>query len=137
MLIEYSVQTPCLVLVPIDSVLDLLRCISEEVICLTLEKLSMNSAHYMRVWIKGVAHLHRPNASVQKVHPIIGFIRFSSASWVANLVLGIIFLNQVLHDRSRLEKVNSFTTIKGIGQSRDTSIGVDLKEPGLLLLLLG
>lgn len=45
----------------------------------------------------------------------------------------VVFINEVLHDGTALKQTDLLAIRNGIRQSRDTAIGVDLKEPWLLL----
>jgi hypothetical protein len=51
-------------------------------------------------------------------------------------VLGIVALDQVLHDASRLEQVDGLAISELVGQGGYAAIGVDGKEPILLLGVL-
>lgn len=65
--------------------------------------------------------------------PVVHLIPLPRALGIANLVLGIIPLDQVLHDASRLEEVDRLSVGEFISQGRNASIGVNLEEPRLLL----
>lgn len=77
--------------------------------------------------------LHRTNASVLEEQPIVHLKGLPRTLWEANLVLRVVSLNKVLHDASRLEKINGFAIREGISQCRDASVRVDCPEPWLLL----
>lgn len=47
----------------------------------------------------------------------------------------VILLDEVLHDRARLEKVNLLTIGEVVGHGGDAAIWVDFEEPGLFLLV--
>ena len=51
-------------------------------------------------------------------------------------MLVVVVVGKILQDASRLEDVNGLAIIKCIGYGRNTAIGVDFKEPWLLLLIL-
>jgi hypothetical protein len=52
---------------------------------------------------------------------------------IADLVLGIILLCEVLHDAAGFEEVDRLAIAEGVGQGRDAAVGVDSEEPGLFL----
>ena len=61
-----------------------------------------------------------------------------SGSWrIADLMICVISLDQVLHDGTGLEEMNGFAICEGIRQCRYATIRIDLEKPWLLLLLLG
>lgn len=78
MLVEDSVQAAGFVLVPRDAVFDLLGGVAEEVVRLSL---------------------HGAYARVQEEEPIVDFVAFTRAGWVANLVMdAVVLFDEVLHD---------------------------------------
>jgi hypothetical protein len=51
-------------------------------------------------------------------------------------VVGIVALDEVLHDGARLEQVDGLAVGEGVGQGGNAAIGVDGEEPGLFLRVL-
>ena len=51
-------------------------------------------------------------------------------------MLGVILLNQVLHDGAGFEEADRLAVGKRVRQGRDPSIGIDFKEPWLFLGIL-
>lgn len=51
-------------------------------------------------------------------------------------MLGVILLDQVLHDGAGLEKADGLTIGEGVRQRWDPSIRIDFKEPWLFLSIL-
>ena len=80
--------------------------------------------------------LHRSNACILKEQPIVHFIPLSCSLGKADLVLGIIPLDKIVHDRPRFKQVNGFPISKRVRQRRDTPVGVDVEKPWLLLRVL-
>lgn len=80
--------------------------------------------------------LHRSYAGVLKEEPVVHLIPLAGALGIRDLVLGIVALNEVLHDASRLEQVDGLTISELVGQCRNTTIRVDGQEPILLLRVL-
>jgi hypothetical protein len=80
--------------------------------------------------------LHRSNTCVLEEKPIVHLIPLAATLGVRDLVLGIIALNQVLHDASRLEQIDCLAIGKFVGKGRNSAIGVDGKKPVLLLCVL-
>lgn len=64
-----------------------------------------------------------------EVNPIVHLIVLAGALRVGNLVVLVVLLDQVLKDASGLEEPDFLTVGKGIRESGDTSIGIDLEEP--------
>lgn len=54
---------------------------------------------------------------------------------IRDLVILVIAINKILQDGARLKNANLFT-VKSVGDGGDAAVGVDLKEPRLLLLVL-
>ena len=116
MLVEHAVQAPGLVLVPGDAVRDLLGCVAEEVVRLTL---------------------HGPDAGVLEEEPIVYFIALARAGWVADFVVdAVVLLNEILQDRAGFEEADHLAIGKGVGEGGDTAVGVDGEEKGLFLSIL-
>ena len=114
--VQYAIKPPGLVLVTADAVGDLLRCVSEEMVCLSL---------------------HRSNPGIQKEEPVVDLVAFTRAFGIRDLVFRVVLLDQVLHDATGLKKTNCSAVGEGICQSRDPSIGIDLEEPRFLLRVFG
>lgn len=74
--------------------------------------------------------LHGPYSSVLVEEPVVHLIPFTRSLWEADLVLGIVALDEVLHDASRFEKVDFFAIRERVGECWDASIGVDGQELG-------
>lgn len=114
--VQYAIQPPGLVLVTADAVGDLLWCVSEEMVCLSL---------------------HRSNPGIQKEEPVVDLVAFTGAFGIGDLMFRVVLLNQVLHDATGLKKTNCSAVGERICQSRDSSIGIDLEEPWFLLRVFG
>lgn len=56
---------------------------------------------------------------------------FRRAGSIADLSVGIVLVNEVLHHRPALEN-----TLRAVQNCGDTAVGVDLQEPTLLRFLL-
>lgn len=69
-------------------------------------------------------------------HPVVHFIVLPRPKWIGDLVLGVISISQVLHDRTTLEDSNGLAIGESVCDGRDTAVGVDLQEPGLFLGVL-
>ena len=52
-------------------------------------------------------------------------------------MLGVILLDQVLHDGAGFEKADGFAVGEGVCQCRNPSVGIDFEEPWLFLRVLG
>lgn len=115
MLVKDAVQPPCFILVPIDAIFDLLGGISEEMVCLSL---------------------HGSDACVEEEEPVVDLVRLTRALGVADEVIFIVLLNEILHDRAGLEEPNCLTIFEGVRQSRDSTVGVDFEKPRLFLDVL-
>ena len=81
--------------------------------------------------------LHRSKAGVLVKQPIVHLVVLASPLGVRDLVLGVVTLNEILHDASRLEQVDGLAIGELVGQGRNAAIGVDGEEPVLLLRVLG
>lgn len=114
--VQYSVESSGFVLVSVDAVLDLFRCVSEEVVRLAL---------------------HWAHTSIQKEEPVVDFVAFTRPFWIGDGVFSVVLLDQVLHDAARLEKTDHLAVGKGIRQCRNPAVGVDFQEPRFLLRVLG
>ena len=55
---------------------------------------------------------------------------------IRNLVVGVIARNKILHNGAGLEQANTLAITESVGQGGDAAIGVDGKEPRLLLYVL-
>lgn len=80
--------------------------------------------------------LHRSYTGVLKEEPIVHLVPFSRAFGIANLIIGVVAFNEVLHDASRLEQVDSLTISELVCQRRNATIWVDCQEPVFLLRIL-
>jgi hypothetical protein len=54
---------------------------------------------------------------------------------IAKLMLGIVPLSQVLQDTATLEEADGLAICECVGESGDSAIGVDFKEPGFFLFV--
>ena len=72
MFIEYIVQPSGFVLVAVDAIWDLLRCIAVEVVGLTL---------------------HGTYTGIKEEKPTVNFVRFARAFGIADQVLGVVLLD--------------------------------------------
>ena len=114
--IHNPVQSPRLVLVSVDSILDLLGRVPRKVVSLPLH---------------GAQTAHLPE------EPALGLVVLLAALRVRDLVVFIVALDKVLHDGARLEQRDGRAVLELVGQSRDAAVGVDLEEPWLLLDVFG
>jgi vesicle coat complex subunit len=156
-LVQDAVQAACLVLVAVDAVLDLFRGVTEEMVGLTLhwayssilEKssnclsihrdeqcvcmgvvltASSSSIRINRQYTMNVKNVWRKTTHLDIL---------PGSSWVADLVLGIVAINKVLHDASTLEQSDRLAIRERVGQGGDAAIGVDGEEPRFLLGTVG
>ena len=81
-------------------------------------------------------HPHWSNTSVHEIHPVDHLVVLSCALWKRELVLGVVSLNQVGHDTTRLEEVDLLSIGKGVGQCWNATIGVNGEKWCLFLLVL-
>lgn len=82
--------------------------------------------------------MHWSDTRVKEEQPIVHIIRFSRAFWIANEMLGIVLLDKILHDGTRLEKADLSAIRKGVGKAWDSSIRVHfVKKPLLFLSICG
>ncbi len=82
MRVQYTVKTTCLVLVAINGVGDFLG----------------------RVAVKNIRlALHRSDAGVQEEQPVVDFVALARAVRIADQVLGIVLLDEILHYTPGLE----------------------------------
>lgn len=56
--------------------------------------------------------------------------------WVRDLVILVIPGDEVLQDGATLKDADGLPVLGGVGDGRDAAVGVDLEEPGLLLLVV-
>lgn len=78
--------------------------------------------------------LHGSYARVHKEEPIVDLICFARSSRKADpVILGVILLDQVLHDTPRLKQVNSAAVRELVCESGDAAIGIDLEKPVFFL----
>lgn len=115
MLVQDAIQPSCFVLVSFDAIFDPLDGISEEVVCLSL---------------------HGPDARVEEEEPVVDLVRFTRALGVADEVIFVVSLDEILHDRAGLEEANRLTIREGICQGGDPAIGIDFEKPRLFLNVL-
>jgi hypothetical protein len=80
--------------------------------------------------------LHRPNSSILEEQPVVHLVPLPGTPGEADLVLGVITVNQVLHYAPGLEEVDGLAIREGIGKCWDAAIGVDGAEPWLFLGVL-
>lgn len=69
---------------------------------------------------------------ILSTYPVIDLPMFTRTIWERDPVVFVISVNEVLHDRSALEQLDDLAIFKPVRQSRDSSIGIDLKEPWFL-----
>lgn len=112
MLVKDAVQPPCLVLVSINAIIDLLGGISEEVVCLSL---------------------HGSDARVEEEEPIVDLVGLTRALRVTDEMIFVVLLDEILHDRARFEEPNHLPISEGVCQSRDSTIGINFEKPRLFL----
>jgi hypothetical protein len=77
--------------------------------------------------------LHWAYTGVHEKQPVVHLVVLPRAFGEADFVLCVVALNEVLHDATALEEIDSLAISEGVGQSWDSSIGVDGSEPGLFL----
>ena len=116
MLVQHSIEPSGFILVSIDAVLDLFRCVAEEVVRLAL---------------------HWAHTSIQEEEPVVDFVAFTRPFRIGDDVFSVVLLDQVLHDAAGLEKPDHLAVGKAIRQSRNPAVGVDFQEPRFLLRILG
>lgn len=75
----------------------------------------------------------RPPRHALPVH----LIPLASSLGITDLVLSIVAFDEVLHDRSRLEEIDGFSIGESVSERWNASIGIDGREPWLLLCVLG
>lgn len=109
-------QPSSLIHVPLHPILDLLRRIAHEMVRLAL---------------------HRPDSGVLKEEPVVSLVVFLRAADVADLVVFVVLVDQVLSDTAGLEHGDGPAAVEGVGNGGDAAIGVDLEEPRLLLRVFG
>ena len=66
-------------------------------------------------------------------HPVIGLIMFLCTTRIRYFMTRIISLDEILQNTCRLKELDLGTVFQNIGQSRDASIWVDGKKPGLFV----
>lgn len=115
MLVKDAVQPPCLILVSINAIIDLLGGILEEVVCLSL---------------------HGSDACVEEEEPTVDLVRLTRALGVADEMIFVVLLDEILHDRARLEEPNRLPIFERVCQSRDSTIRVNFEKPRLFLDVL-
>lgn len=77
--------------------------------------------------------LHRTDSCVKEEEPVIDFVGFTGTFGVANEMFGVVLLDKISHYGTGLKEPNCFTVGKGVGEGRNTTIGIQLKEPILFL----
>ena len=75
--------------------------------------------------------LHWPYARILKEQPVVHLIVLPCAFGKAHLVLGIIPINQIVHDAARLKQSDHLTILKSIRQSWNTAVGIDSTKLGV------
>lgn len=64
------------------------------------------------------------------LHPLLNVPVLSGSVRVADLVVLVVGLDEVLENAARLHEVDSLAVVEArVGQGGDTSVGVDLEEP--------
>jgi len=114
MLVQHTVQTPRLIDITIDAVLDLLRCVPHKMVGLAL---------------------HRPQTTVLEEQPVVDLVVLAATLGVADLVVLVVLLGQVLQHTAALEYPNLLPVAEGVGHCWDATVRVDLEEPWFLLLV--
>ena len=92
---------------------------------------------YPRNGILTSLSLHRTHTRILKKQPVIHLKPLPRAFWVADLVLGVVPLDEVLHDTSALKEIDRLSVRKSIRQCGDPPVGVDFQEPWLFLCVFG
>lgn len=109
-LVQDAVQSAGLIHVAVDTVLDLLWCITGEVVCLAL---------------------HGANTGILEEEPVGHLVVFTGALGEGNLVVGVVLLHQILQDAAGLEQADRLAVGELVCQGWDTAIGVDLEKPAV------
>jgi hypothetical protein len=81
--------------------------------------------------------LHRPDSGVLKEEPAVGLVVFFCAADVADFVVFVVLVDQVLLDTAGLEQGDGPAAIEGVGDGGYATVGIDLEEPRLLLRVFG
>lgn len=116
MRVQHAVETARLVLVAVDAVGDFLGGVAVEMVGLAL---------------------HGSDAGVQEEQPVVDFVALARAMGIADEVLGVVLLDEILHYAPRFEQSDCLPVVECIGQSGDPSVGVDGEEPGFFLGIVG
>ena len=104
MLVEDAIKATGLILIPFDSIFDLFGSVAEKVVCLALavhRRSAENTDDYGFRTLD--TDLHRPNTSVQEKEPVVDLVRLSGAFRIADKMVRIVLLDEVLHDGARLK----------------------------------
>lgn len=97
------------------------------------ENLPLHRTEATHLPVKLRPPLAKPFSSeLEGTNPVVRLIILPRAPRIRALVLGVVTVNKVLHDGTTLEQVDRLAVREGVRQGRNTSIGVDLEEPGLL-----
>jgi hypothetical protein len=136
--IQDTIQPPRLVHIPLDTILDMLWCISAKMVCLTLHAIFhqlLFSFHDPQS--KRSRRNSRTNPRIQKEQPIGHLIKLPRAPRVTNLIILIILINQILLNASALKQPYLLPITESISESGDSAVGVNLEEPRLFLRVFG
>lgn len=77
--------------------------------------------------------MHGFDACVEEEEPVCDLVRLPRSLGVADEVVFVVLLDEILHDPARLEEPNRHTTSEGVCQSRYPTVGVDFERKRLLL----
>ena len=73
--------------------------------------------------------LHRTDPGVQKEEPVVDLIAFPRALRIADEMLGVVLLDEILHDTARFEEPDGLPVREGVRQGGYPAIRVDGEEP--------
>ena len=131
-LLKHTVETPCLVLVAVDAVLDRLRCVAKNP---SMAVVAREANSDLPEEVIGLP-LHGTDTSVQEEQPVIHLVVLACAWREADLEVLVISGYDVLHHAARLEEADLLAVIEGVCHGRNATVGVDLEEPWFLLCVL-
>lgn len=134
-LVEDAVEAPRFILVPVYGVLDLLGRVPVEVVRLALWESSRKPRPLHREG-SSQTYLHWPDTRIHEVHPVVHLVALPAALGEADQVLGIVLLDEVLHDAPRLEQPDRLAIVECVRQRGNAAVGVDVEKPGLFLHVL-
>ena len=69
---------------------------------------------------------------VKLSHPVVGFVVFSRAMRIRDLVVLVVPVDQVLHDGAALKEADAASIVEVVRQGGNPPIGIDFGKPGLL-----